>query len=1600
MHGRSPYFTLITRLFLAVMLAAGVAQPVMTAAAPASVAALDVQAQPPSPQRQMLSRIHELPAAELADTQPLTADVAAGQVGNPPHALSGRAAGNQMVVIELQQAPLAVTVAEQKAAGQAVVAASLQSQRASLERAQAAVQSELEGLGVQVISNYTTVYNGFLAYVSQSQIDAIRALSGVVGVHRAPQHVPALGSSVPLIGAPEVWDELGYDGTDVVVAVIDTGIDYTHAALGGSGDPDDYADNDPDMVEPGTFPTAKVIAGYDFAGTTYNADPNSDSYQPVPHPDRDPLDEHGHGTHVASTAAGNAAGQVSDGVAPGAKLMALKVFGADGSTNLVMDALDMAAFNYLLYGWPQVINMSLGSSYGPGDDLSDPDVVSTNNAVAAGIMVVASAGNSGDVNYITGSPGTASKALGVSASTTGWVTGPTVDVVGSDDPDLTGIIYMPPATFPNNGRYLAPVTAELADAGAYGSPELCEVGTLSPDTFDGKIVLIERGTCGFAVKARTAKALGAAGVLIFNNAAGGNAYVSMAFDDGSDDIAPSGFLARADGLNLRAADGEMVTVSAENDVTTVLDRYIDPDSVASFSSRGPRGADSRLKPEIGAPGYNIFAAAMGSGDEGVGMSGTSMASPHVAGVAALMVQAHPDWTPEQIKAALMNTAVDFVDGSPIPRVGAGRVDAYRAVSTPVFAVGDEDLVSISDYLISDEDTYAVERPITLHNTDTVPHTYNVSWEPAADSLGGLDVTFSATEVEVAPAATARITATFTFDMTELPVEVGEMEEVYGNIVFTPLLYRIYLPLIFTPGASNAATQPQAMLDAKDTLRVPYYFVPRPYNTLDITAETTIKDVDEETATFEIMHSGPVDSDLAVFPLLVTDPMETGTPGDIRAVGVDFAGSHPTYGPILAFAINAWAPWHLPHYYFTEFDVYVDSDEDGEPDYAFYNAPYSGTNLFVTYVVNLATGASTMSPFVISADFNSGYMEMYVPAAFLGLGSANTTFDFQVYGYDYWGNEDESAPGSFDFARPPFDWDGDTDPGPAAPEAMIEVWVNDVDGYAYSQPEGVMIVDYTGNPEDGGEAYLFDLDVTLPFDMTILHTDDFHARVDEYDVGGGACTNPANCIGGSSRLKTLIDGVRATTDNVVLLDGGDQFQGTLFFNLFKSQVLALMMNELGYDAMTIGNHEFDDGPVELGIMAASLDFPIVSTNLDVSAEPALMGRIPSHAILDVGGEQIGILGATTEDLHDISSPGPKVVVKNTVAALQAEVDLLASQGIDKIILLSHLGYDVDQDIAAAVSGIDVIVGGHSHTFLYSPAAPVVLTPPNMSLTPAGPYPTVVESPDGEPVLIVAALEWGKVLGRLNVTYNGYGVVTAYDGNPIYTGNNVAKDPDIEALLAPYRAQVNALMTQKIGEITVDAPINVGGQLICRLGECLMGNLVTDAMLWQVNTVGGGDYQIAVTNGGGLRAALLAGDVTYGGVMTVLPFGNTIATMELKGEDLRAALEHSARLLPAANGGFLQVAGMRYAIDASKPAGERIVSAEVWNGTGYDPLDDNATYKVVTNNFTRNGGDGYSWFRDKAINPYDFGPPLADAVIAYFQTFSPVTPMIEGRITITP
>ena len=555
--------------------------------------------------------------------------------------------------------------------------------------------------------------------------------------------------------------------------------------------------------------------------------------------------------------------------------------------------------------------------------------------------------------------------------------------------------------------------------------------------------------------------------------------------------------------------------------------------------------------------------------------------------------------------------------------------------------------------------------------------------------------------------------------------------------------------------------------------------------------------------------------------------------------------------------------------------------------------------------------------------------------------------------------------------------------------------------------GTKLITVTANNADlSPVTRVVSVTLSADFHLTILHTDDVHGRLVEYGVGGTTTcvNNPTSdsvCIGGAARASTVINQIRAGAGNVLLLDAGDQFQGTLYYNLFKGEPIAKVMNAMGYQAMGVGNHEFDDGPDELSRFIDLVDFPIVSSNIDASAEPSLTGKIAPSTILTVNGETIGVVGLTTEDTSNISSPGPNVVFTPRVPAIQAAVNGLLAQGIDKVVGLTHIGYEDDIALAQVITGLDVIVGGHSHTFLYTPTTPLRVAPGTGGLdTPAGPYPTVVTAPDGNTVLIVHDFQWGRYLGNLNVTFSSTGTVSAWSGNPIFMTTTIPLDPVITNILTPtYGVPVQQLGTTVVGTSTVDMPNTVGSARICRRVECVLGNFVADAMLWKINSTlpVTEQYQIAIENGGGLRASIDVGPVTYGEVLGVLPFGNTIATFEITGSLIISALENGVSNYPE-DGRFPQISGMRFRWDPYRPAQSRIITVEVRNpGGSFSPLNPAARYKVVTNNFNRTGGDFYLMFRDFAINPYDFGPALEQAVIDYLQVFSPVSPTVEGRIT---
>ncbi|AHD09937.1 bifunctional metallophosphatase/5'-nucleotidase [Phaeobacter gallaeciensis] len=501
-----------------------------------------------------------------------------------------------------------------------------------------------------------------------------------------------------------------------------------------------------------------------------------------------------------------------------------------------------------------------------------------------------------------------------------------------------------------------------------------------------------------------------------------------------------------------------------------------------------------------------------------------------------------------------------------------------------------------------------------------------------------------------------------------------------------------------------------------------------------------------------------------------------------------------------------------------------------------------------------------------------------------------------------------------------------------------------------------------------------------YKLTILHTNDFHSRfepISKYDSG---CRDGDNaegkCFGGSARLVTALADARARSNNSILVDGGDQFQGSLYYTYYKGKVAAEMMNKLGYDGMTVGNHEFDDGPEVLRGFMDSVQFPVLMSNADVSGEPVLADVLRKSTVIERGGEKIGLIGLTPEDTPDLASPGKNITFTNPVDAVQGEVDRLTAEGVNKIIVLSHSGYGVDQRVAAGTTGVDVIVGGHSNTYLS-----------NVSDKAAGPYPTVVND-----VAIVQAYAYGKFLGELNVTFDDDGNVIEAVGEPLVMDGTVAEDEGTVARIAELAKPLDEIRNKVVAE---SAEAVDGDRNNCRVQECQMGNLVADAMLDRVKDQG---VSIAIANSGGIRASLEPGEVTMGEVLTVLPFQNTLSTFEITGEEVIAALENGVSQVEEIKGRFPQVAGLKFTWDPSVAPNEgRIQDVMVGEGDSFAPIDPAKTYVVVTNNYVRNGGDGYKVFAGDDKNAYDFGPDLADVMAEYLVENSPYKPYTDGRIS---
>ncbi|MBU0903926.1 MAG: 5'-nucleotidase C-terminal domain-containing protein [Firmicutes bacterium] len=509
------------------------------------------------------------------------------------------------------------------------------------------------------------------------------------------------------------------------------------------------------------------------------------------------------------------------------------------------------------------------------------------------------------------------------------------------------------------------------------------------------------------------------------------------------------------------------------------------------------------------------------------------------------------------------------------------------------------------------------------------------------------------------------------------------------------------------------------------------------------------------------------------------------------------------------------------------------------------------------------------------------------------------------------------------------------------------------------------------------------------DLMVMHTNDTHGYLDQ-------------SVYRASAIKTL----RAQHENNILLDAGDVFSGDLYFNAFEGQADVAMMNYLGYDAMTFGNHEFDlgssaEGHKSLTEFIKAANFPLISSNVDFSKDPLFAGlqsktyasnykdgHIYNGVILNVNGHEVGVFGLTTEETPSISSVG-SVEFKNYIDSAKASVKAFEDLGVDKIIAVSHIGFDDslnfdnDKELAKLVEGIDIIVGGHTHSALAEP---------------------FVSFENDAPTILVQANEYSKFLGTLDVTFNPWGEISTFNGELLKTDTSAyAIDEGAAKLLAPFKAEVEKIKTQSTGvstDVLLDGKraADTDNKSSVRFSETNLGNLMTDAMLAKAKTVNDKTV-IALQNGGGIRASIEPGDITVGDVLKVMPFGNALAILELTGAEIKTALEHSVSQVPKENGAFLHVAGMKFEYDSSKAAGSRVTKVEVKTGAdSFAPLEDGTKYFVATNTFTAKGGDGYEVFK-KAYNEGRVSEPgIVDytSFIDYIKTLDKVEPKVEGRI----
>jgi subtilisin family serine protease len=831
---------------------------------------------------------------------------------------------------------------------------------------QAQVTSLIESLGGTIHGGVQTVLNAVFATVDASAVADIGALDSVTTIREVRNYEVVLDETVPYIGGDTVHNA-GFDGTGITVAVLDSGIDYYHEALGGSGDPSDYDNDDPTDRE-GTFPTAKVIDGWDFVGDTWPSGPLA--------PDPDPLDSGptaGHGTHVADIIAGEL------GVAPGASLVAVKVC---SSVSPACSGIALIqGMEFAVGAGVDIINMSLGALYGQAfdDDLS----AAVDGATAAGVLTVASAGNSSNKPYVTGSPAAAPTALSVAQTQVPSAVQPFLTVVAPDE-TATDIeaVFQPWSVQP---------TEVLQGQLQYGDGQggnLLGCDPFPEGSLDGLIVLVDRGACNFTLKAKN---IGVAGGIaaIIGLVAPGDPFQGGDGGDRPIDI-PAYMISQADSNQLKAgiAGGGLTMVIDPAQGVPLIG------SVVGSSSRGPSMQFNNLiKPEIGAPGASVSAIA-GSGTDTGPFGGTSGAAPMVSGSAALLLNAESGLTPAEVKARLVNTAdtdINTAPGAglaPITRIGGGEVRVDRAVGSAA-AAWDADTASpaLSFGFVDVTGTTTKTKTVTVENYGSESITYDIgaTFRFANDETGAVSVSANPSSVTVGAGGSA------SFDV-ELTINGSLLDAWTGNSGGSGA----------SPGwLDDLEYDGYVMLDADgeaNDIHLPWHVLPR--KAADVSVD---RDTNRSGMNVTFTNDGVSGTTLEVYDLIATsDDLPEGARGeqnptpDIRAAGVAFYDVPAGFCAselLVAFAVNTWErQTHANAPAAFEFDI--DIDNDGIADYAVFNLDLSllfsgaltlGDGRNAVYAQNLETGATSVF-FFTDHETNSANTVLLVCGEQIGLDS--------------------------------------------------------------------------------------------------------------------------------------------------------------------------------------------------------------------------------------------------------------------------------------------------------------------------------------------------------------------------------------------------------------------------------------------------------------------------------------------------------------------------------------------------------------------------------------------------------------------------------------